>query len=165
MYASDALIVAAAAAFVAVASWFALTGFASAGTEAPVGYWRVIDDRSEKAKGIVEIREVDGALEGRMVKLLDREGKDPNPTCDSCPGDRKGQPIQGMTVLWGLEPQDGQWAGGTILDPSSGDTYDAAVKLAENGEELDVRGYIGFSLLGRTQTWERVAGPNETAEK
>ncbi|MEQ8267931.1 MAG: DUF2147 domain-containing protein [Parvibaculum sp.] len=158
MYASDALIVAAVA-FVAVASCFALTGFASAGTEAPVGYWRVIDDRSDTAKGIIEIREVNGALEGRMVKLLDREGKDPNPTCDGCPGDRKGQPIQGMTVLWGLERQDDQWAGGTILDPSSGDTYDAAVKLAENGKELDVRGYIGFSLLGRTQVWERVDEP------
>lgn len=140
------------------------SAYAESDGNTPLGQWRTIDDETNRAKSIVEITEADGELQGKVVKLLDREGKDPNPTCDECPGDRKGKPIKGMTILWGLEEEDDEWTGGTILDPASGDTYDAILKLKDSGEKLDVRGYIGLSMLGRTQTWERLDGPTDKSE-
>lgn len=159
MSTTDTVIVLATAALTAFASHSVLSAFAATSQTSPAGYWRTIDDETSRPKSIVEITETGGELEGKVVKLLDREGKDPNPICDGCPGDRKGQPVKGMTILWGLEPENGEWTNGTILDPSSGDTYDATLKLRKGGEKLDVRGYIGFSMLGRTQVWERVEGP------
>ena len=156
MSATDTVIVLAAATLTALASHTALSAFAATSETSPAGYWRTIDDETGRPKSIVEITETDGELRGKVMKLLDREGQDPNPTCDECPGERKGQPIKGMTILWGLAPEGDEWTGGTILDPKSGDTYDATVKLEDGGEKLNVRGYIGFSMLGRTQVWERV---------
>ncbi len=98
-------------------------------------------------------------MNGKVAELMNLETDDPNPTCDDCPGERKGQPVKGMTILWGVEREGNEWSGGTILDPESGDTYDASLELREGGQKLDVRGFIGFSMLGRTQTWERVDKP------
>ena len=60
-----------------------------------------------------------------------------------------------MTILWDLKKDGDEWNGGHIMDPKNGKTYKCKVKLADGGKKLDVRGFIGFSLLGRTQTWER----------
>jgi uncharacterized protein (DUF2147 family) len=61
-----------------------------------------------------------------------------------------------MTILSGLKKdRDDVWAGGEILDPGNGKTYRCKVKLIDGGRKLEVRGFIGVSLLGRTQTWIR----------
>ena len=151
------------ATLVSAVSYTALSALAASPADTPTGYWRTIDDKTGKAKSIIEISEENGELSGKVVKLLDRAGKDPNPTCDDCPGERKGQPIKGMTILWGLTQDGEEWTDGTILDPSTGDTYDANVEVTEGGKELDVRGYIGLSIIGRTQTWERVDAPETSA--
>ena len=62
-----------------------------------------------------------------------------------------------MEILRGLHPDGDEWTGGEILDPESGKTYRAKLKLIDNGEKLEVRGYIGFSMFGRSQTWIRRA--------
>lgn len=160
MSATHTVIALGAAVLTGIASHTALSAFAANETTEPTGYWRTIDDESGKARSIVEITEKGGELRGTIVKLLNRKGEDPNPICDECPGERKDQPIKGMTILWGLERDGDEWSGGTILDPESGDTYDARLELQEGGEKLDVRGFIGFSMLGRTQTWERVEKPD-----
>ncbi|HEY4344470.1 MAG TPA: DUF2147 domain-containing protein [Parvibaculum sp.] len=125
----------------------------------PEGRWRTVDDKTHKEKSIVEITEVNGVLQGKVVKLLDRGDKPANPTCDKCKGDRKGKPIIGMTILWGLKQDGDEWTGGEILDPESGETYDAKITLKEDGQKLEVRGFLGISLLGRTQIWARDAQP------
>jgi uncharacterized protein (DUF2147 family) len=51
--------------------------------------------------------------------------------------------------------KDGEYSGGDILDPDSGAVYRCKLRLDQNGSRLIVRGYIGFSLLGRTQIWQR----------
>ena len=160
MSATHTIITLGAAVFTGIASHSALSAFAANEATEPTGYWRTIDDETHEAKSIVRITEERGELKGKVVTLLNRKGEDPNPVCDGCPGDRKDQPIKGMTILWGLERDGGEWSGGTILDPESGDTYDAKLELKEGGEKLDVRGYIGFSMLGRTQTWERIDKPD-----
>ncbi|HEY0974217.1 MAG TPA: DUF2147 domain-containing protein [Solimonas sp.] len=119
----------------------------------PVGTWKTVDDKTGKEKALIEIRERSGVLHGRIVHLFDPSK--PNPLCEKCEGERRDQPIRGLEVLWGLKPDGDHWSGGQILDPEEGQIYKASLRLADGGEALEVRGYIGVSLLGRTQTWVR----------
>ena len=75
--------------------------------------------------------------------------------CEACSGELKDKPVQGMQILQGLKA-DGDWyEGGTILDPNNGKVYKAKLRVVDGGAKLEVRGFIGISLLGRTQTWLR----------
>lgn len=124
--------------------------------ESPVGRWTTIDDSTGKPKSVVQIDQAgDGSLTGKVVNILQSD-HGPNPTCRKCDGERKDQPIKGMTILWGLRP-DGAltWGGGSVLDPVKGKTYKAKISLTDGGNKLQMRGYIGFEALGRTQTWVR----------
>jgi uncharacterized protein (DUF2147 family) len=118
------------------------------------GNWRTIDDASGKTKSIVEIYGTgDGTLNGRIVQILHSE-RGPNPLCDKCPGERQGQPIEGMVILWDMEPVSSEEARhGRILDPQNGRIYKARLKLRDDGN-LEVRGFIGIALIGRTQIWQ-----------
>ena len=120
----------------------------------PVGLWTTIDDESHKPRSEVEITESDGVLSGRIVRLFPAPGEDADPRCEDCPGDRRGAPVLGMTILWNLHRHGDDWDGGEILDPESGKVYRVTLHPGAAGR-LEVRGYIGFSLLGRTQVWER----------
>jgi uncharacterized protein (DUF2147 family) len=122
----------------------------------PVGLWKTIDDETGKAKSVVRISEANGELQGKVEKVFSPPAKDPNPMCDECEGERKGKPVIGMTILWGLKKTgDNEWTGGQILDPAKGKIYKSKLSLAEEGRKLQMRGFIGFSLIGRTQTWVR----------
>ncbi|HTM28335.1 MAG TPA: DUF2147 domain-containing protein, partial [Rhodanobacter sp.] len=72
-----------------------------------------------------------------------------------CDGPRKDQPIEGLTIMWGVKQNGDKWDGGRIVDPKSGKTYKVKLTVTNGGKSLDVHGYIGFSLLGRSQTWLR----------
>ncbi|MCX7891229.1 MAG: DUF2147 domain-containing protein [Burkholderiales bacterium] len=122
----------------------------------PAGTWKTIDDASGEPKALVRIAaDGGGVLSGTIEKLFRKPGEDPNPRCDKCEGARKGEPITGMQILWGLKPDGDEWTGGEILDPNNGRIYRARLRLADEGRKLEVRGFIGFSLLGRTQVWVR----------
>ena len=60
--------------------------------------------------------------------------------------------------MWGLTRESGEewWESGSILDPDNGKTYRCKIRLTNGGKNLDVRGYVGISLFGRTQTWNRI---------
>jgi len=118
-----------------------------------IGNWVTIDDKTGKAKSIVKITQVGDELRGSIVKLMDPAKQ--NAVCDECKGVNKDKPIKGMIMMWGLKPAGAGWAGGRILDPSNGKIYKAKMSLVDGGKKLNVRGFIGFSLLGRTQTWIR----------
>lgn len=124
----------------------------------PVGLWKSIDDDTKKEKSLVRISEADGVLVGKIEKLLDPDRK-PDAVCDKCDDDRKDKPIQGMTIIRGVSkaPTDaGAWEGGNILDPAKGKVYKLRLQMADEGKKLEVRGYIGTPMLGRSQTWLRV---------
>lgn len=122
---------------------------------APVGQWTTIDDKTQKPKSVVEIYEAkDGSLAGRVTEILQSD-RGPNPVCDKCSGERKNKPVKGMVILWGIKQKGETWEGGQILDPASGKIYSVKVTPVEGGKKLEVRGFMGFSLLGRTQTWTR----------
>jgi uncharacterized protein (DUF2147 family) len=129
--------------------------FMASAQDSPVGTWTTIDDKTGKPKSVVEIYETrNGSLAGRVEKVLQSD-RGPNPVCDKCSGERKNKPVEGMVILWGIKQDGDVWDGGKILDPASGKVYSVKVTPIEDGKKLEVRGFMGFSLLGRTQTWVR----------
>jgi len=122
----------------------------------PEGLWRTIDDETGKERSYVRIVAVDGKLQGTVEKLFRFPGDDPENLCEECKGDLKNKPIVGMRILWDMKEKGGVWTGGHILDPNNGKTYRCKMTVSDDGQQLDVRGYIGISLIGRTQTWHRL---------
>lgn len=113
------------------------------------GKWRTIDDTTGKPKAVVQISNNGNTFNGRIVSLADG-------VKNECPGCSKPQPLIGMTVLRGLKANGNSYEEGKIFDPKSGKTYSAKAELTNGGNSLKVRGYLGISALGRTQTWQRV---------
>lgn len=115
------------------------------------GKWKTIDDETGKSKSYVEIfKKSDGKYYGKVVQLLIKPA---DPNCTGCKDDRKGKPILGMEVVRGLSKDGSEFTGGTITDPKNGKTYKCTI--TRDGDKLNVRGYMGISLLGRTQTWQK----------
>ncbi len=127
--------------------------YADAGS--PVGLWRSVDDKTGRERALIRIVENNGVYEGRIEKIFSQPDDDPQHLCRKCEGARKDQPIVGMTILWGLRKDGDQYAGGEILDAKEGKTYRCKIKVIEDGRKLEVRGFIGVSLFGRSQTWNR----------
>jgi uncharacterized protein (DUF2147 family) len=121
----------------------------------PVGQWQQFDDRTGDLRSVIRIELVNGELVGTIVKPVLRPDEPPNPTCERCPGEFKDRPIEGLRVLWGLKGDGREWDGGRVLDPENGKIYRVKLTLSADGQALDVRGYVGISLFGRTQRWVR----------
>ena len=122
----------------------------------PVGLWKSIDDETKTEKSLVRIVDASGMLTGRIEKLLDPTKQDAK--CDKCGDARKDQPVLGMTIITGVRAGSNPsvWEGGEILDPNNGKSYKVRLKPVDGGQKLEVRGYVGAPMLGRSQTWIRV---------
>ncbi len=138
-----------------IASGVAGAASAHATDASPVGLWTTIDDESHKPRAVVEISEHEGLLSGRILRLFREPGEDPDPRCKDCTGSRHDQRVLGMTILWNMRRHGDTWEDGEILDPEEGSIYRCKLHPAGDGNKLDVRGFIGVSLFGRTQTWTR----------
>ncbi len=121
----------------------------------PVGLWKNIDDVSGKPKALIRIVDDKGELRGQIEKLYPAAGEDPNPKCTACSGARKNQPVIGMVFMSGLRKEGDEYSGGEILDPDNGKVYRSKLTLADGGKKLNVRGYIGMPMFGRSQVWVR----------
>jgi uncharacterized protein (DUF2147 family) len=141
-----------------IATWALALGVSAAWAQAsPVGVWKTIDDDGKTEKSLVRITESGGQLSGRIETLFDASKKDS--VCEKCSDDRKDKKLQGLTILRNVTKQaddESLWAGGDILDPNNGKVYKVRLRPIEDGRKLEVRGYIGMPMLGRTQTWIRV---------
>lgn len=115
------------------------------------GKWKTIDDETKQAKSIVEIYKKGDQYFGRISQLLIKPA---NPNCTECKDDRKNKPIQGMEIIRNLKKDGDEFTGGTITDPKTGKTYKCTI--TRSGDNLNVRGYIGLSFIGRSQTWQKV---------
>jgi uncharacterized protein (DUF2147 family) len=132
-------------------SALALRGADSAAT--PAGRWRTFDDKTPgKPKSIILLYEEKGLLFGRVETLVD---PDAVKICDKCSDERKGQPVTGMVLVRRMKKDGDEYTGGDILDPKNGSVYRCKMRLVDQGRKLTVRGYLGFSLFGRSQTWIR----------
>lgn len=134
-----------AAALISSAAW--------ADNASPVGLWRNVDDASGKPRALIRITEANGALQGRIEKVFLAPGE--SPKCEKCEGALKNAPVIGLMILSGLKRDGAEYTGGQILDPDNGKTYSSKISLTEGGEKLNVRGFIGVSMLGRSQIWRR----------
>ena len=114
--------------------------------------WITQDDETGKKKSEVLLYKNNGKLYGKIINLLLEEDK--GKLCVNCKGENKNLPIEGMVIVEGLKLNGKTWEEGTILDPKSGKTYSCYITF-DDDNTLKVRGYIGFSLLGRTQKWIR----------
>lgn len=125
---------------------------AIAASQSPVGNWVTVDDKTGEKRALVTIYESGSVLSGVIDKIFPQPGD--TGICENCPGEFKGKKVKGLNFIWGLKKEgDNEWGDGSILDPKSGKIYRAKITL--QGDKLLVRGYLGISLLGRTQIWHR----------
>ena len=117
--------------------------------------WQTIDDKTGEKKAIIQLNERGGKVSGKIIKVLDKEKA--KAVCTKCPGSLKNQPVEGLQILTGLKAEgNNQWSDGKLVDPESGKVYSGKITLSDNGQSLDLRGYVGTPLFGRSQTWQRI---------
>lgn len=122
----------------------------------PTGLWN-----TENGDAQVEVAPCGQKLCGELVWLREPEDDQGRPKTDRNNPDesRHDDPIVGLQIVWDMEPKgDGKvWENGHVYDPESGKTYRARFTL--KGDELDLRGFVGSPIFGRTSTWTRAEGP------
>jgi uncharacterized protein (DUF2147 family) len=145
--------------YAAALALFAVLSLAPAGAQQlspklqnAVGHWQIVNSDGTPG-GKVETYLVDGKLFGKVTEV--RPGRTPKDLCDKCSGEYKNQLILGMVIMRNFHPDGDDWVGGTVVDPENGWEYKG--KLWAVGKDgLHMRGYIGISLLGRTEHWVRI---------
>lgn len=128
---------------------------ADARLASPIGLWQPLDSAG-RPLGLIHIFEANGLYYGRIEASSPSD--DRSTRCTRCTDERRGQPIIGLVLMRHLRPQNGQYVDGDILDPDTGRIYRCSLRLTDGGHQLVMRGYLGISLLGRSQTWQRVEG-------
>lgn len=118
-----------------------------------LGKWKTIDDKTGKPKSTVEIFESGGKVYGKIVEIYDEAKR--GRVCEKCEGADKNKPVLGMQIIRGMVKDGDEYSGGRIIDPESGNSYKCILKIDGKGK-LVVRGYMGISLIGRSQTWIRM---------
>jgi uncharacterized protein (DUF2147 family) len=134
------------------------TTLALAQATTPAGLWKTVDDSTKKEKSLVRIVETNGVYTGKVEKIIDPDAPK-DALCKDCTDERKDKPILGMTIIRDIKASADDktvFDGGDILDPNNGKVYKVKLTVTDKGSKLDVRGYIGMPMLGRTQTWSRV---------
>ncbi len=131
-----------------------LFAFTSVNAQDVFGKWKTIDDKSGEVKSIVSIYKENGKVYGKIVEVLDPKAPE-DAKCKNCTGENKDKPLVGLVFIKDLEKDGDEYNDGIVLDPETGKEYKCYIEL-EKADTLKVRGYIGFSLLGRTQYWQRV---------
>ncbi|WP_277187884.1 DUF2147 domain-containing protein [Caballeronia sp. BR00000012568055] len=139
----------------AIGALLALAASSAFAQATPAGKWQTIDDASGQPKAIIEIADDgSGQLSGKIIRGIGKLDQ-PEKRCTACKDERKDQLLKGMTIITGMRQSGDVWDGGQILDPENGKLYKCKMTLEDGGQKLVVRGYIGVSLLGRSQTWIR----------
>jgi uncharacterized protein (DUF2147 family) len=147
---------------IAIAALMSLNAAASAapasGEPSAAGFWEQVDEKSGKPESWFHIVEKDGVYIGTIVKMFQKPGEPPPESwrCTKCEGAEKDAPVLGLTLIKGMKRKGLGYEDGTIMDPRDGSIYRALMQVSPDGRKLEVRGYLGIALLGRTQTWNRL---------
>ena len=122
--------------------------------DSPVGLWKMIDDRNGTPRALIRVTEINGKFRGVIEKGLRPDDHD-DAVCEKCEGPRHGQRLVGMVILTGIRKQGEAYGGGEIVDPDEGKAYRCKITVKDGGNTLQVRGFVGIEVFGRTQTWVR----------
>jgi len=150
--------------FLALAVLFAATTLARAEPTVS-GFWESRDSDGNPTAWFLFSGKND-VYSARLIKGFkpkDPDAPPPKELCDVCPGKKKGAHIMGLTLFWGMKRDGLHYTEGSVLDPRDGSVYHALMNLSEDGKELEVRGYLGIPMLGKSQTWYRL--PDDTVKK
>lgn len=119
------------------------------------GLWEHVEDG--KPSGWFRVVEKDGVYEGQIVKMFPKAGEDPASfRCTKCEDERKNAPVLGITFIKGMQRKGLDYENGNVLDPRDGSVYSAKMQLSPDGKQLTMRGYLGISLFGQSQVWNRL---------
>jgi uncharacterized protein (DUF2147 family) len=140
-----------------VVSFAALTALAhSAKADEPTasGLW----EKSAAGRPVVWVLifERDGTYEGAIAKRFLKPGDDAGAVCTKCVDDRRNEPLLGLTFIRGMKRNGLKYEGGDILDPRDGKIYSANMAINLDGQTLTLRGYMGISILGHNEVWNRL---------
>ena len=123
----------------------------------PVGFWQPLDGAG-KPLGLIRIFEANGLYYGQIEPAFPHDD-DHGARCTRCTGARHNQPVVGLILMRNLRAKNGEYVDGDIVDPDTGRVWGCSLRLTDGGRELIMRGFLGIPLLGRSQTWRRVADP------
>lgn len=125
----------------------------------PAGYWQTVDHDTNKPSSIIKIwKNKSGTYDGKIHFIYSEAGHKTTDVCRKCKGALRNRPILGMQIIRHFKATDDPtfYNSGRIMDPTNGKTYKCHLTLKENGQVLDVHGYIGIPLFGRSDIWYRV---------
>jgi len=121
-----------------------------------LGKWRTIDDKTGKETSIVEIKLEGENIVGFINQIFNASDSGKGKLCEKCKGEMHNKRELGMKIIRDMRATNGEWfESGFILDPKNGTEYRCKIRLHSNDKELEVRGFIGLALIGRSQIWKR----------
>lgn len=121
------------------------------------GLWEQYDDKGAPESWF-RIAEKDGLYTGGVVKMFPKPG-DPPPEswrCAKCEGAEKDAQVLGLALIKGMKRNGLKYEGGTITDPRDGTVYRALMNVSPDGKQLELRGYVGYAVFGKSQMWKRL---------
>lgn len=123
----------------------------------PVGLWKTFDEDTKRETALVRVSQNAGVYSGVVERVLESDRE--HAVCAKCTDERKDKPVLGMTVLRDVRQSADSidvWDGGSVLEVKQGKVYKVELKLANNGQALEVRGYVGAPIFGRSRIWQRL---------
>jgi hypothetical protein len=122
----------------------------------PEGLWQPLDSAGHPL-GLIRIYLDHGLYFGRIEPSSAQDKG--SGRCVHCSDERKDQPVLGLVIIRNMRQDGEKYAGGDVLDPTTGRIYGCKFHLIDGGHSMIMRGYFGISLLGRSMTWKRVDNP------